>query len=244
MARFRPEPGRRLRRPHPPRTAHGPRRAAGLGRRGAAAAGRTAAPCRRRTARHHPARPRVDRRERGQGARRQLQHGPRPDGPGRRAARRRLLPAGRPSRRPRGPQRRGRTRLVRPPRCTLDPPARCQLAELLRTSARHAWAAGIVGRLGDDGRDLRRTLRAWTGADAHAEHSAQALGVHARTVREHLRAAEPVLERRLTAGGTDLYEVVLAQLVTGELHVPGLGRAAVPAPGAANPDQPDAPVHR
>ncbi|MYR19096.1 hypothetical protein GTW63_12250 [Streptomyces sp. SID6137] len=61
-------------------------------------------------------------------------------------------------------------------------------------------------------------------------------GVHAQTVREHVRAAEPVLERRLLAGGTDLYEVVLAHLVTGELPVPALG--------PANRDQADAAVHR
>ncbi|WP_369387027.1 helix-turn-helix domain-containing protein [Streptomyces sp. CG1] len=125
-----------------------------------------------------------------------------------------------------------------------QPGARCQLTELLRTNALHAWGEGLLGRLDDDGRDLRRTLRAWTAADAHAERAAQVLGVHAQTVREHLRAAEPVLERRLTSGGTDLYEAVLAQLVTGELPVPDVGLAAVPAPGAANPDQPDAPVHR
>ncbi|MEU9475832.1 helix-turn-helix domain-containing protein [Streptomyces sp. NPDC048191] len=121
------------------------------------------------------------------------------------------------------------------------PPARARLTELLGTSALRTWAEGLLGRLDADGRDLRGTLRAWTGADAHAERAAQALGVHAQTVREHVRAAEPVLERRLTAGGTDLYEVVLAQLVTGELPVPDLG---VPGPGAANPDQPDASVHR
>ncbi|MFI9250860.1 helix-turn-helix domain-containing protein [Streptomyces sp. NPDC053069] len=116
------------------------------------------------------------------------------------------------------------------------PPARTRLAELLDTSALRSWAEGLLGRLDTDGRDLRGTLRAWTAADAHAERAAQALGVHAQTVRERVRAAEPVLERRLTAGGTDLYEVVLAQLVTGELPVPGLG--------APDQDQPDASVHR
>ncbi|AOR36369.1 PucR family transcriptional regulator [Streptomyces fodineus] len=122
-----------------------------------------------------------------------------------------------------------------------DTPVRARFTELLGTSALRSWAEGLLGRLDEDGRDLRRTLRAWTGADAHAERAAQALGVHAQTVREHVRAAEPVLERRLTAGGTDLYEVVLAHLVTGELPAPDLG---VPGPGAANPDQPDASVHR
>ncbi|MCC5477591.1 helix-turn-helix domain-containing protein [Streptomyces barringtoniae] len=121
------------------------------------------------------------------------------------------------------------------------PPTRARLTELLGTSALRSWAEGLLGRLDEDGRDLRGTLRAWTGADAHAERAAQVLGVHAQTVREHVRAAEPVLERRLTAGGTDLYEVVLAQLVTGELPVPDVG---TPGPGTPNPDQPDSPVHR
>ncbi|MGV4988349.1 helix-turn-helix domain-containing protein [Streptomyces sp. NRAIS4] len=121
-----------------------------------------------------------------------------------------------------------------------DAPVRTRLTELLGTSALRAWAEGLLGRLDEDGRDLRRTLRAWTGADAHAERAAQALGVHAQTVREHVRAAEPVLERRLAIGGTDLYEVVLAHLVTGELPVPDLG---VPGPGVANPGQSDSAVH-
>ncbi|GHE05386.1 helix-turn-helix domain-containing protein [Streptomyces alanosinicus] len=133
------------------------------------------------------------------------------------------------------------------PRGLPDPPCRTRLTELLRTSALRAWAEGLLGRLDDDGRDLRGTLRAWTGADAHAERAAQVLGVHAQTVREHVRAAEPVLERRLTDGGTDLYEVVLAHLVTGELPVPDLGAADGPGAGAPKPDQPDSPdssVHR
>ncbi|MFB7505456.1 PucR family transcriptional regulator, partial [Streptomyces broussonetiae] len=57
----------------------------------------------------------------------------------------------------------------------------------------------------------------------------------AQTVREHVRAAEPVLERRLMAGGTDLYEAVLAHLVVGELPVPELDMA--------NHGQSDSPVH-
>ncbi|MGV4988348.1 hypothetical protein [Streptomyces sp. NRAIS3] len=68
-----------------------------------------------------------------------------------------------------------------------------------------------------------------------AERAARALVVHAQAVRE------PVLDRRLSVGGTDLYEVVLAHLVTGELPVPDLG---VPGLGVANPGQSDSAVHR
>lgn len=109
------------------------------------------------------------------------------------------------------------------------------LAQLLGTPALRSWAEGLLGRLDGDGRDLRATLRAWIAADAHAERAARRLGVHAQTVREHVRAAEPVLERRLTAGGTDLYETVLAHLVTGELAVPELG--------TTKRGEPDSPVH-
>ncbi|WBO68274.1 helix-turn-helix domain-containing protein [Streptomyces camelliae] len=115
------------------------------------------------------------------------------------------------------------------------PADRDGLADLLGTRALRTWAEGLLGRLDEDGRDLRATLRAWTAADAHAERAAQTLGVHAQTVREHLRAAEGVLERRLTGGGTDLYETVLAHLVTGELPVPELG--------TTNREEPDSAVH-
>ncbi|MFC9926254.1 helix-turn-helix domain-containing protein [Streptomyces sp. NPDC127190] len=107
------------------------------------------------------------------------------------------------------------------------------LPDLLGAPALGSWAQGLLGRLDADGRDLRGTLRAWIAADANAERAAEARGVHAQTVRDHIRAAEPVLERRLLAGGTDLYEVVLAHLVTGDLAVPVLDPANREQPGAA-----------
>ncbi|OIK27859.1 helix-turn-helix domain-containing protein [Streptomyces malaysiense] len=109
-------------------------------------------------------------------------------------------------------------------------------ADLLGGDALRSWAEGLLGRLDADGRDLRGTLRAWLAADANAGPAAAARGVHAQTVREHVRAAEPVLERRLLDGGADLYEVVLAHLVTGALRVPALG--------PANRDQAGTAVHR
>ncbi|MDQ0913248.1 hypothetical protein QFZ22_009233 [Streptomyces canus] len=98
------------------------------------------------------------------------------------------------------------------------------------------WARELLGRLDGDARDLRRTLRSWIAAGGNAERAAQTLAVHAQTVREHVRSAEPVLERRLIASGSDLYEVVLAHLATGELEHPVL----LPD----NPGPPDSPVHR
>lgn len=107
--------------------------------------------------------------------------------------------------------------------------------DLLAGAALRSWAHGLLGRLEQDGRDLRGTLRAWIAAGGNAERAAQALGVHAQTVREHVRGAEPVLERRLLAAGTDLYEVVLAHLAVGEL--------TAPEPGRAKRGSSDAPVH-
>ncbi|MFE9676554.1 helix-turn-helix domain-containing protein [Streptomyces sp. NPDC006259] len=97
-----------------------------------------------------------------------------------------------------------------------------RLGDLLTGPALRAWAHDLLDRLDTDGRDLRGTLRAWIAAGGNAERAAQLLGMHAQTVREHVRGAEPVLERRLLAAGSDLYEVVLAHLATGALDPPDL----------------------
>ncbi|WP_069758384.1 helix-turn-helix domain-containing protein [Streptomyces sp. LUP47B] len=115
------------------------------------------------------------------------------------------------------------------------PQARARLGDLLAGPALGTWARELLGRLDGDARDLRRTLRSWIAAGGNAERAAQTLAVHAQTVREHVRSAEPVLERRLIASGSDLYEVVLAHLATGELEHPVLLRD--------DPGHPDASVH-
>jgi DNA-binding PucR family transcriptional regulator len=97
------------------------------------------------------------------------------------------------------------------------------LGELLRAPHLGTWARELLDRLAEDSRDLRGTLRAWISAGANAERAAQELGVHVQTVREHVRAGERALERRLLAGGSDLYEVVLAYLAARELEEPELG---------------------
>ncbi|MEU2289086.1 helix-turn-helix domain-containing protein [Streptomyces sp. NPDC013178] len=111
-----------------------------------------------------------------------------------------------------------------------------RLDHLLAGTALRTWAQDLLARLDTDGRDLRRTLRTWITAGGNAERTAQVLGVHAQTVREHVRGAEPVLERQLLAGGSDLYEVVLAHLATGHLDQPALH--------PAESGLPDSPVHR
>ncbi|MEU1480662.1 helix-turn-helix domain-containing protein [Streptomyces sp. NPDC005760] len=110
-----------------------------------------------------------------------------------------------------------------------------RLGDLLAGPALGTWARELLGRLDSDARDLRRTLRSWIAAGGNAERAAQTLAVHAQTVREHVRSAEPVLERRLMASGSDLYEVVLAHLATGDLAHPVLLRD--------DPGHPDASVH-
>ncbi|MFJ2608522.1 helix-turn-helix domain-containing protein [Streptomyces sp. NPDC087425] len=114
-------------------------------------------------------------------------------------------------------------------------PAPVPFDELLTGLALRAWAHGLLARLDTDARDLRRTLRVWIAEGGNAERAAHALGMHPQTVRDHVRSAEPVLERQLLAAGGDLYEVVLALLAVGDLRPPALGRT--------NPDRPDAPVH-
>ncbi|MEV6124929.1 helix-turn-helix domain-containing protein [Streptomyces sp. NPDC052077] len=110
-----------------------------------------------------------------------------------------------------------------------------RLAELLAGRPLRTWAGDLLGRLDPDTRDLRGTLRTWIAVGGNAERAAQRLGVHAQTVREHVRSAEPVLEHELLAGGSDLYEVVLAHLAVGDLADP-------PLPGT-KAGHPDSPVH-
>jgi hypothetical protein len=118
-----------------------------------------------------------------------------------------------------------------------DEPAtpHARLADLLTGPALGTWARDLVGRLDADARDLRRTLRTWIAAGGNAERAAQILGMHPQTVREHVRSAEPVLERQLLAAGSDLYEVVLAHLALGDLRAPVFA--------GAKTDHPDSPVH-
>ncbi|MFD5279531.1 helix-turn-helix domain-containing protein [Streptomyces rubrogriseus] len=110
-----------------------------------------------------------------------------------------------------------------------------RLTDLLTGPALRTWAVDLLCRLDPDGRDLRRTLRTWIAAGGNAERAAQQLGMHAQTVREHVRSAEPVLERQLLAAGSDLYEVVLAHLAAGDLGQPLLH--------GTKPGHPDSPVH-
>lgn len=114
-----------------------------------------------------------------------------------------------------------------------------RLGELLTGPALRVRARELPARLDSDGRDLRGTLRAWISAGGNAERAAQLLGVHAQTVHEHVRSAEPVLERRPLATGSDLYEVVPAHVAAGDLRRPDLHGPA----DRAESGHPDSPVH-
>ncbi|MEU6571382.1 helix-turn-helix domain-containing protein [Streptomyces parvulus] len=114
-------------------------------------------------------------------------------------------------------------------------PGAAGLTDLLSGPPLRTWAGDLLGRLDPDARDLRRTLRTWIAVGGNAERAAERLGMHAQTVREHVRSAEPVLERQLLAAGSDLYEVVLAHLAEGTLGGPTLPRT--------KPGHPDSPVH-
>ncbi len=91
-----------------------------------------------------------------------------------------------------------------------------------REGPRTSWAEELLDQLRPAGRDVRGTLRTWITAGGNSERAAQLLGIHAQTVREHVRGVEPVLERQLLAAGSDLYEVVLAHLAVGDLDPPAL----------------------
>ncbi|MFH9553095.1 helix-turn-helix domain-containing protein [Streptomyces sp. NPDC017435] len=100
---------------------------------------------------------------------------------------------------------------------TFRPPCRAARRAAHRPALR-VRARELPARLDSDGRDLRGTLRAWISAGGNAERAAQPLGVHAQTVREHVRSAEPSSNARPLAAGSDPYEVVPAHVAAGDLH--------------------------
>jgi hypothetical protein len=74
------------------------------------------------------------------------------------------------------------------------------LHELLAGPALAAWAVKALSPLADDRRGLLRTVRAWICNDCRVESTAVELGIATKTVRSHIRAAEPLLERDLITG--------------------------------------------
>jgi hypothetical protein len=96
------------------------------------------------------------------------------------------------------------------------------LHSILGCEAARAWSRSFLAPLAGDRRPLRRTLAAWVAAGANARDTQAALGLHHQTVLDHLRTAERLLQRELTAGRSGAYELAWALWIGGE--------AAPPAP--------------
>jgi hypothetical protein len=79
-----------------------------------------------------------------------------------------------------------------------DPAA--DFTAMLSTPEVHAWARSFLEPIRTDRRDLLRTLRAWLENDTHTQRTAAALDLAAVTVRSHLRAAAPLIQRDLLVG--------------------------------------------
>ncbi|MBB4945438.1 hypothetical protein F4556_000973 [Kitasatospora gansuensis] len=98
-----------------------------------------------------------------------------------------------------------------------DAAAPVRLAEVLAAPPAVEWAGTLLDRLAADGRELRRTLLGWLRANCGVDRTAAALELHPQTVRDHLRAAERLLQRQLLSGGGGVYEVALAFAALGAL---------------------------
>jgi predicted DNA-binding protein (UPF0251 family) len=114
------------------------------------------------------------------------------------------------------------------------------LHNLLTHSHVRAWADKALRPLADDRRDLLRTLRAWVLAEFNADAAAARLGIATKTVRSHIRAAEPLLEKDLITGlPQDMEEEEGEQRLSGIRPLTVALYATTP-PGGARPALPTA----
>ncbi len=93
------------------------------------------------------------------------------------------------------------------------------LGDLLADDGAQEWARIYLGRLDADRRELRRTLAAWVACGGNVEQTAQKVGVHLKTVRNHLRAAESLLNCRLLGTPGHTHDLVLAMHALGVARV-------------------------
>ncbi|MBL1120997.1 helix-turn-helix domain-containing protein [Streptomyces sp. 110] len=93
------------------------------------------------------------------------------------------------------------------------------LGDLLADDGAQEWARIYLGRLDADRRELRRTLAAWVAFGGNVEQTAQKVGVHLKTVRNHLRAAESLLNCRLLGTPGHTHDLVLAMHALGVAQV-------------------------
>ncbi|WP_051970668.1 helix-turn-helix domain-containing protein [Kitasatospora azatica] len=111
--------------------------------------------------------------------------------------------------------------LARPPAAATPvpagsaPPPPPPLAAVLGGEAARAWAQAFLAPLAEDRRPLLRTLAGWVTAGANARDTRAALGLHHQTVLDHLRTAERLLQRELTAGRSGAYELAWALWISG-----------------------------
>ncbi|MEU1779091.1 helix-turn-helix domain-containing protein [Streptomyces abikoensis] len=84
------------------------------------------------------------------------------------------------------------------------------LSELLAGRTVDGWADAYLERLDEDRRELRRTLATWVACDGQVQQTARELGVHLKTVRNHLRGAEGLLGCRLLGSPVEAHDLVMA----------------------------------
>lgn len=99
------------------------------------------------------------------------------------------------------------------------------------------WADKALRPLADDRRDLIRTLRAWVLSEFNADVAAARLGIATKTVRSHIRAAEPLLEKDLITGLPQDSEEENEQRLSGIRPLTVALYATTP-PGTAHPALP------
>jgi hypothetical protein len=110
---------------------------------------------------------------------------------------------------------------------------RVGLSAVLSCAGAAAWAQAFLVPLAQDRRPLLRTLAGWVTAGANARDTQTALGLHHQTVLDHLRTAERLLQRELTAGRSGAYELAWALWISGAAVLPE--RPERPGEGTAGP---------
>ncbi|MFD7508482.1 helix-turn-helix domain-containing protein [Streptomyces sp. NPDC059853] len=111
-----------------------------------------------------------------------------------------------------------------PPAAAHPAPA---LAELLATEAAGRWARSLLRPLdGAEHARVRATVHAWIGANADVRRTALALGISRTTVTAHLRRAERLLHRDLSASGAGVHELALALRISVSSPVGDSGQRA------------------
>ncbi|MET8677022.1 helix-turn-helix domain-containing protein [Streptomyces sp. NPDC004647] len=101
------------------------------------------------------------------------------------------------------------------PRPSLTGPVR--LEDVLSAPAARAWAEMTLAPLGQDRRDLRRSLRVWLAHNTNADQAGAELDVHPQTIRGHLRSAERLLQRSLLAGASGAHDIVIALFIASDI---------------------------